>query len=207
MEQEKSVTIKEIPLKIKNNNSSSEKTIKDYNNESVFLIILCVILLFVTIFLIGTVLRSDSLKDEAIKITEQPTIDKSNTLFNKWRTQNDSLFIFGSDNKFSWYDNYQVLDNNFYQGTYTYKSSEEAVKEMGYTIEDFKKSFPNISKLENVYSLQLKPTYVYKSNLNVTKGHLKENETWWFIIMIDDDGNTSAYNKTLDARYNLKVES
>ena len=78
---------------------------------------------------------------------------------------------------------------------------------MGYTIDDFKKSFPNISNLENVYSLQLKPTYVYKSNLNVTKGHLKENETWWFIIIIDDDGNTSAYNKTLDARYNLKVES
>lgn len=207
MEQEKKITIKEIPLKIKNNNSSNEKTIKDYNNESVFLIILSVVLLFVTIFLIGTVLRSDSLKDEAIKITEQPTIDKSNTLFNKWRTQNDSLFIFGSDNKFSWYDNYQVLDNNFYQGTYTYKTSEEAVSEMGYTIDDFKKSFPNISNLENVYSLQLKPTYVYKSNLNVTKGHLKENETWWFIIIIDDDGNTSAYNKTLDARYNLKVES
>lgn len=207
MEQEKKVTIKEIPLKIKNDNSSNKKTIKDYNNESVFLIILSVVLLFVTIFLIGTILRNDSLKDEAIKITEQPTIDKSNNLFNKWRTQNDSLFIFGSDNKFSWYDNYQVLDNNFYQGTYTYKSKEEAVSEMGYTIDDFKKSFPNISNLENVYSLQLKPTYVYKSNLNVTKGHLKENETWWFIIIIDDDGNTSAYNKTLDARYNLKVES
>ena len=77
---------------------------------------------------------------------------------------------------------------------------------MGYSQDEFKLNFPNITNLDNVYSITIKPTYLYRNHLNVTNTQLQENETWWFIIMIDDEGNTVAYNKTLDQRYNLQVE-
>ena len=47
------------------------------------------------------------------------------------------------------------------------------------------------------------PTTVIKANTNVTLHELKENETWWFILMVKNDGTAIAYNKTLDLRYNL----
>ena len=78
---------------------------------------------------------------------------------------------------------------------------------MGYTEKEFKVAFPNISNLDNVYSLTLKPNYLYKNNLNVTDTLIKENETWWMIILIDDKNNVIAYNKTLDTRYELTLES
>ena len=181
------VRLKPMQLKVKRNTPEKEKNSK-YYNDSVFLILLSVILLFVT-------------------ITLNPLVDKSDTLFNKWRSNNDSLFIFGSDLKFSWYENYKDLDNNYYLGTYTYKTNKDAIKEMGYTEEEFKQSFPHVSDYDKVYSLQIKPNYLYKNNLNVTKTQVSKNETWWFIIIISDDGIVNAYNKTLDTRYQLKLES
>jgi hypothetical protein len=53
----------------------------------------------------------------------------------------------------------------------------------------------------------MKPNYLYKNNLNVTKTQISKNETWWFIIIIEDNGNVLAYNKTLDTRYQLEMES
>lgn len=197
--------IKQIPLKIKN--YIPLKNNKQYYNDSVFLISLSVILLFVTIILIAIVLYKSPTDGYFNKVTNNPIIDKSDVLFNKWKSNNDSLFIFGSDLKFSWYDNYKELDNNYYLGDYTYKTNEDAIKEMGYTIEEFKQSFPNVSDFEKVYSLQMKPKYLYKNNLNVTKTQISKNETWWFIIIIDDDGNVDGYNKTLDTRYKLNIES
>ena len=202
MNDKKEVKLKPISLKI----GRREDIAKKYYNDSIFLICLSVILLIVTIFLIIIVLNDGPKKATSIK-NEQPIIDKSNTLFNKWKTNNDSLFIFGSDSKFSWYDNYKELDNNFYQGTYTYKTNKEALKEMGYTEEEFKVAFPKVTNLDNVYSLTLKPTYLYKNNLNVTDTLIKENETWWMIILIDDKNNVISYNKTLDTRYELTLES
>jgi hypothetical protein len=202
MNDKKEVKLKPISLKI----GRKEDNDKKYYNDSIFLICLSVILLIVTIFLIVIVLNDGPKTALSIK-KEQPIIDKSNNLFNKWKTNNDSLFIFGSNSKFSWYDNYKELDNNFYQGTYTYKTNKEALEEMGYTEKEFKVAFPNISNLDNVYSLTLKPNYLYKNNLNVTDTLIKENETWWMIILIDDKNNVIAYNKTLDTRYELTLES
>lgn len=201
------VKLKPMKLKVKNNNPQKENNNKQYYNDSVFLIVLSIILLFVTITLIIIVLYKAPEDGLTTKITSNPLVDKSDTLFNKWKSNNDSLFIFGSDLKFSWYENYKDLDNNYYLGTYTYKTHKEAIKEMGYTEEEFKKTFPNITNYNNIYSLQIKPNYLYKNNLNVTKTQLSENETWWFIIIIDDDGIVSAYNKTLDTRYQLELES
>ena len=200
------VRLKPMQLKVKRNNLEKEKNSK-YYNDSVFLILLSVILLFVTITLIIIVLYKSPDDGLTTKITLNPLVDKSDTLFNKWRSNNDSLFIFGSDLKFSWYENYKDLDNNYYLGTYTYKTNKDAIKEMGYTEEEFKQSFPHVSDYNKVYSLQIKPNYLYKNNLNVTKTQVSKNETWWFIIIISDDGTVNAYNKTLDTRYQLKLES
>lgn len=200
------VRLKPMQLKVKCNNPEKEKNSK-YYNDSVFLILLSVILLFVTITLIIIVLYKSPDDGLTTKITLNPLVDKSDTLFNKWRSNNDSLFIFGSDLKFSWYENYKDLDNNYYLGTYTYKTNKDAIKEMGYTEEEFKQSFPHVSDYNKVYSLQIKPNYLYKNNLNVTKTQVSKNETWWFIIIISDDGTVNAYNKTLDTRYQLKLES
>ena len=200
------VRLKPMQLKVKRNNPEKEKNSK-YYNDSVFVILLSVFLLFVTITLIIIVLYKSPDDGLTTKITLNPLVDKSDTLFNKWRSNNDSLFIFGSDLKFSWYENYKDLDNNYYLGTYTYKTNKDAIKETGYTEEEFKQSFPHVSDYNKVYSLQIKPNYLYKNNLNVTKTQVSKNETWWFIIIISDDGTVNAYNKTLDTRYQLKLES
>ena len=74
---------------------------------------------------------------------------------------------------------------------------------MGYTKEEFNIEFGVDIKIENVYSINMIPTTVIKANTNVTLHELKENETWWFILMVKNDGTAIAYNKTLDLRYNL----
>lgn len=202
----KQVTIKPITLKVKNQIPQKKET-QQYQNESVFLIVLSTLLLLVTIFLIAVVLHNDHDVDKTLeKVTQEPTLDKSNSLYNKWLTENNSLFIFGSDLKFSWYDDKDNLENNYYLGTYTYKTNTDALAEMGYSADEFKLNFPNVNNLDNVYSLTIKPTYLYRNHLNVTNTQLKDNETWWFILIIDDNNNVVAYNKTLDQRYNLTIE-
>lgn len=197
------IKLKPISLKVK---TSIKQITKEYNKQTIFLLILSSLLLVVTIFLISIVLYNDSNKLEFTEVRETPKIDNSNYLYNRWLTENNSLFIFGSDLKFAWYDNYLNLENNYYLGTYTYKTNTEALTEMGYSEEEFKIHFPNVNNLENVYSLNIKPTYLYKNHLNITTTQLDENENWWFIIIRDDDGNNIAYNKTLDKRYILKTE-
>ena len=202
---DKNINLKPISLKVKDKTPKQKET-KEYHNESVFLILLSIALILTTVFLISVVLNTDKTPEIFEKITDVPTLDGSNNLYNKWLTDNNSLFIFGSDLKFAWYDDSTNLENNYYLGTYTFKTNNEALIEMGYNQDEFRLNFPNISNLDNVYSVTIKPTYLYRNHLNVTNTQLQENENWWFIIMIDDEGNTVAYNKTLDQRYNLKVE-
>ena len=77
---------------------------------------------------------------------------------------------------------------------------------MGYTEEDLALSFDEDVKIENVYSIIIKPTTVIKGRKDVTNKELTENETWWFLIIKKDDGTALGYNKTLDIRYNLKAK-
>lgn len=205
MSDKEKVKLKPMQLKVKNNNPNKENS-NQKRDDSIFLISLSVALLIVTIILIIIVLYKAPTETPNNKIISNPIVDKTDTLFNKWKTNNDSLFVFGSDLKFSWYDNYKELDNNYYLGVYTYKTNKDAIKEMGYTEEEFKQAFPKVTNYNNIYSLQMKPNYLYKNNLNVTKTQLSENETWWFIIIIDDEGLINAYNKTLDTRYQLEIE-
>lgn len=197
--------LKPISLKVKKKTPNKKET-KQYQNESVFLIVLSTLLLLVTVFLIAIVLHNDSDHNIFEKKTQEVVLDKSKPLYNKWLTDNNSLIIFGSDLKFAWYDDKEELENNYYLGTYKYKTNTEAITEMGYSIEEFKLNFPKINNLDNVYSITINPTYLYRNHLNVTNTQLQKNETWWFILMIDDDNNVLAYNKTLDQRYTLRVE-
>ena len=32
---------------------------------------------------------------------------------------------------------------------------------------------------------------------------IKENESWWYILIVKDEQTAIAYNKTLDLRYSL----
>ena len=197
----KFIKVKDIPLKIR----KPKKEID--NNETITLLVMAILLLIVTSFLIFCVLYDK----EELKLIDSPTIqlpiiDKSNILYNKWKTDNNSLFVFGADNNFTWYERYNNLTNNYYTGTYAYVQSNAALVEMGYSEDEFKKTFPNVNNLNNVYSLKLKPTKYVKNKIDRTKDTLRDNETWWLIILIDDNNNVIAYNKTLDERYILTME-
>ena len=197
----KFIKVKDIPLKIR----KPKKEID--NNETITLLVMAILLLIVTSFLIFCVLYDK----EELKLIDSPTIqlpiiDKSNILYNKWKTDNNSLFVFGADNNFTWYERYNNLTNNYFTGTYTYVQHNKALVEMGYSEEEFNKTFPNITNLNNVYSLKLFPTKYVKNKIDRTKDTLRDNETWWLIILIDDNNNVIAYNKTLDERYILTME-
>lgn len=197
----KFIKVKDIPLKIR----KPKKEID--NNETITLLVMAILLLIATSFLIFCVLYDK----EELKLIDSPTIqlpiiDKSNILYNKWKTDNNSLFVFGADNNFTWYERYNNLTNNYFTGTYTYVQHNKALVEMGYSEEEFNKTFPNITNLNNVYSLKLFPTKYVKNKIDRTKDTLRDNETWWLIILIDDNNNVIAYNKTLDERYILTME-
>ena len=73
---------------------------------------------------------------------------------------------------------------------------------MGYTEEDLKSQFGDSINPDNVYSIQMTPTArvidgIDKSNV------IKKNTKWWIILIIKDEHNAIAYNKTLDERYEL----
>ena len=212
LENTEEIKVNPIPLKVKpvtppkkvrvNDINHPEKEIdKDYLKIS-FKLSFIVILVVLNAILIIKIFKDK--EENEVKAPEQniQTEHTTTEMLGSWRTSNNSLFIFDDELKFSWYEYYDELDNNYYSGTYNYKKGLEALTEMGYTEEEFTKTFTDI-KVENVYSMNLLPTYSYKAGFDVTKEELKENETWWIIIMIKDDGTAIAYNKTLDFRYNL----
>ncbi len=196
-----------IPLKVKPVTSPKE-IIDEKNSENIklkifssFKIILVVLLLIVNIIFIVKIItdKEETLTPEKIKEVEHTTSE----VLGNWRSSNNSLFAFEDNKNFFWYEYYDDLKDNYYSGTYNYKKGEDALKEMGYTIDEFYITFGNNINLENVYSINLIPNYVYKAGKNVTNKELKENESWWYILMIKNDGTAISYNKTLDLRYNL----
>ena len=85
--------------------------------------------------------------------------------------------------------------------------NERILKEYidGKTIDYYVKN--DLMKQDYINQVKKMCEVLYKNNLNVTKTQVSKNETWWFIIIISDDGTVNAYNKTLDTRYQLKLES
>lgn len=197
------INVKPITLKVKPVTSPKVKNTNTKKRiiSTIKIIIVLLLLIVNTILIIKVVTKKETTnnKKEETKEIEHTT---SNVLGN-WRSSNNGLFAFEDNYNFFWYEYYDDLKDNYYSGTYNYKSGLEALAEMGYTEEEFTKTFGTDIKIENVYSLNLIPNYVLKANKNVTATDLKENETWWFILMIRNDGTAIAYNKTLDFRYNL----
>ena len=169
--------------------------------------VICVLVLLAVSMnlIINIVLEIDKNKTVEVVEDNKPKEDTSNIL-GSWITDNNSLFVFEKDGNFYWYDYYEEKNNNYYNGTFTYKTGLDALEEMGYTEEDLALSFDEDVKLENVYSIIIKPTTVIKGRKDVTNKEISENETWWFLIIKKEDGTALGYNKTLDIRYNLKAK-
>ena len=207
--------IDRIPLKVKKPVSHKKQKIElpvlkeDKTSLQVLstVKVICVLVLLAVSMnlIINIVLEID--KNKAVEVVEdnKSKEDDSNIL-GSWTTENNSLFVFDKDSNFYWYDYYEEKNNNYYNGTFTYKTGLDALEEMGYTEEDLALSFDEDVKIENVYSIIIKPTTVIKGRKDVTNKELTENETWWFLIIKKDDGTALGYNKTLDIRYNLKAK-
>lgn len=157
--------------------------------------------MLINIFVITKVIVEINPKTEK----ENSNIVKKSTSkeLGSWKTSNNGLFVFQDNKNFYQYESINNQKDNYYAGSYNYKKGIEALEEIGYTEEEFFKTFGEDTKLENVYSINLLPTILFKDGEDITTSELKENESWWFILIIKNDNTAIAYNKTLDLRYNL----
>jgi len=221
---EKNLKINTIPIKVKKATApkNAKNLKKDQNDKkpkrkkasehiaslqtkSTLKIIAVAILLVQNITLIVNIaIKTETNNNQAMLGTKKNANATTNAI-GSWKTENNSLFVFTDDYNFYWYDSYKSLDNNYYAGTYNLKKGEEALTEMGYTEEEFATTFGNDIELDNVYSMNLLPTLSYKNYQDTSSSDLKENESWWFILIIKNDDTAIAYNKTLDLRYNLNA--
>ncbi len=208
----KDIQVKPIPLKVKPVKEAKEikktkkvvkKRAKEQTNlqyPSTFNLFLIVSLILINLILVLNIINQFQ-NEEPI-----PTINNEHEKFNvsslgSWQSEKNNLFIFGEDNIFYWYDSYLKLNDNYYTGTYNYKNGLEALKEMGYTEDEFYKTFGEDVKIDNVYSINLFPTKSIKNGKDFTNNDLNDNETWWFLLIIKNEQTALGYNKTLDLKY------
>ncbi len=178
---------------------------KRSNIESTVNIITSSLILLLNIILLFNIVNK--LEAKTPEETNLPTNKENEVIklssLGSWYTSNNGLYVFGENNSFYWYDYYKELNDNYYSGTYTYNIGDKALKEMGYNKEEFENTYEDI-KIENVYSIKLNVNkYIYFGE-DKSDDILEENEVWWFLLLIRDDGSAQAYNKTLDLRYELK---
>lgn len=225
LEKTKKIKIKPIPLEVKKIKKVKEKdeyspTIeipklkivaeaeKKQEKKFVFfsnikVIAVIVILILNLAFITKAVLDSEKNNPNKQELNvPNLTISPSNEI-GIYRSSTNGLFIFQDNKTFYWFDSYLNQKDNYYAGTYNYKKGKDALAEMGYSEEEFYLVFGSNTKIDNLYSMNLIPSFVQKAGENVTSRELKENESWWYILVIKEDGNAIAYNKTLDLRYNL----
>lgn len=149
----------------------------------------------------------DNLKQNKQEPKPKEEIKLTTNIIGSWQSATNGLFVFNKDNSFYWYNSHNNLKDNYYKGNYNYKTGLEALTEMGFTEEEFKKEYGAEIKLENVYSINLHPTLVQKNKIDVTSVEIDENKSWWYILIIKDDYTANAFNKTLDIKYNLIKKS
>ena len=165
---------------------------------------LLVIIFFLTVaIIIVTTIRQITFTPEETNKSIKQEVELSNNIIGSWQSSNKGLFTFDEKGTFYWYNSYENIKDNYYKGTYSYKTGQKALNEMGYTEKEFTIEFGENIKLDNIYSINLKPTTVIMSGIDISTIELNKNETWWFILIVKDDGNAYAYNKTLDLKYNL----
>lgn len=196
--------------KIKEENSLPKK-VKKTERTTIQIIksITSIISVLVFILIISTLALKilGDLKPHQTQIKEQDQIQLTTNIIGSWQSATNGLFVFNEDNTFEWYNSHNNLEDNYYKGNYNYKTGIEAIKEMGFTEEEFKKEYGEAIKLENVYSINLIPTLVQKNKIDVTTVEIDENKSWWYILIIKDDYTANGFNKTLDIKYNLIKKS
>ncbi len=192
--------------KIRELNNPEKKTTKKYKKTKFQLLktITSIISVIVFIIIITTVALSiiDTL---TLKKEEQPKIEIKLTtnIIGTWQSSTNGQFVFNKDNTFYWYNSHEELNDNYYNGTYSYKNGVDALNEMGFTIEEFQKEYGYEIKQENIYSINLKPTKALKNKIDVTSVEIDEHTTWWYILLVKEDKTANGFNKTLDLKYNL----
>ncbi len=220
-----SISVKEIPLTVKKTekHSSADKDIKEYlpsnredmdkyykKDELVFNIssivkVIAVLLLFaLTVFVIFKITIDNSKKSLDNPPAKEVVFNAS--IYNHWESSSGGEFVFNEDESFYWYRSIGDL-NNYYYGTFSFITGPSALEEMGYTEEEFKSNFGEDIAIENVYSIEIVPKKSIREGKDNTSKTIKANTTWWYILIIRDDGTAISYNKTLDTRYELKVKT
>lgn len=184
--------VRPIPLKVKNQDITKDVQV----TSSLELAIMIILLIASTTLITIVVLSSMKKNDEHVK-----QIQNEANIIGDWYTDTGELISISNNNMFSIYDSYEEKDNNFYTGTYTVKNGEEALLEMNNTVEDFETNTDNID-IKNIYSIKVKPTLHYEDGKDITS-KLSEEESWWFIIILKNDKEAFAINKTLDIKYKL----
>lgn len=188
-----------VPQKIKKTEQTGVQLIKSLTSI-ISILIFIIILTALSLSILGNIKpRQKETPKEETKLTTN--------IIGSWQSATNGLFIFNKDNTFYWYNSHNNLEDNYYKGNYNYKVGLEALNEMGFTEEEFKKEYGSEIKIQNVYSLNLHPTLVQKNKIDVTTVEIDENKSWWYILIIKDDYTANGFNKTLDIKYNLIKKS
>ena len=202
----KPITKPKKEKKVKNVKKKSGKKNNSFRVLSSVLLLAMLVMLVASIYNIGNIIYELEHENETNTQTIVDKVLTSDNIIGKWQTSDKGLFTFDEEHKFFLYNNSSDLSNNFYQGTYTLKEGVEAITEMGYTIEEFEKTFPEEIEVDDIYSVMLTPELAILNNKDVSKKNIKNNETWWFLFILNDQDNAQAYNKKLDIRYKLSRE-
>ena len=204
----------QIPLLVKEKNDTTivknkpthlpKETKKDKVNNAILLGIIVLLLLITSYVIISRII--DSEKKPTVMAKTIIKKNKKQNLNTKWITADDSMFYFDKEGNFYWYDDYTNKKDNYYDGTYTFKQGQEALKEMGYDEKEFVKTFGEKISEDNIYSLELTPVTAFIEGRDQSSTYLPEGTKWWYILIIKSEGGAIAYNKTLDIRYHLESQ-
>ena len=192
----------------KNNNkksSNKEKAIKTLKIISIILLFLISILLILNIVYKIKYKDNNSTdnkeKQTNTEVKEEPTASEETTpitINDELINEEGNLFIFKNDGTFYMYEDKDNLEDNYYEGKYTYTQGHDALTDMSYTDEDFANNFGEDINMDNVYSISINLSKKVED-----KQDTKDTTQWWFLLIIKDDQTAIGYNKTLDARYEL----
>ncbi len=199
--------ISSIPLKVKPVKSPpkiKKQNIKVSSTIKAILVTIILIINFTLIIHISHEIDESNKRLPTVTSVIKEKIPASTNVLGSWQTSLEGLFSFQDDYTFYWYDSYKYPNDNYYGGTYTYKQGLEALEEMGYNEEEFNTTFKEGYSVDKVYSLKLKPTVFVQGGQDLSSKSIKENELWWYILIIRNDNTAIAYNQTLDLRYSLK---
>ena len=179
---------------------------KDNKLSSALLICIIVLLLLITSYVIVSRIVESSTSSIMVSKDTTKKNKKKVSIAKEWVSLDNDCFKFTEDNTFYWYDDSTNYKDNYYSGNFSYKAGSDALKEIGYEEDDFKKIFGEKIALEKVFSLVLEPKEAFIEGKDQTNTFIPDGTTWWMIMVIKSDGSAILYNKTLDVKYHIRVK-